>query len=306
MMAISVNSARRRFLAVSGVALVTFAAALALPALTLSARAAEGEAKRIVAIGGAVTEIVYALGEEDRLVARDQTSTYPPEAAELPDVGYIRALSPEGVLSVNPDMIIALEGYGPPEAVSVLAQAGVPIVEIPDGYDGASILTKIRATAKALGREEAGEALAEKVGAELAEAEKIATGVTDKRKVLFVLSLQGGRILAAGANTHADGIIRMAGGVNVIDGIDGYKPVTDEAVIEAAPEVILMMDRGGDHDAAKTEVLDHPAIAMTPAGKNRAFVRMDGLYILGFGPRTASAARDLGNALHGEASSQGN
>lgn len=298
-----VKSARRRFMAASGAALVALGVAVAAPPLAL---AENGEAKRIVSIGGAVTEIIYALGEEDRLIARDQTSTYPPEAAKLPDVGYIRALSPEGVLSVNPDMIIALEGYGPPEAVSVLAQAGVPIIEIPDGFDGPSILAKIMATAKALGRKEAGEALADKVAAELEKTEKLAASIRDKRKILFVLSLQGGRILAAGANTHADGIIRMAGATNAVKGFEGYKPITDEAVIEAAPEVILMMNRGGDHDTVKSEVLSHPAIAMTPAGKSSAFIRMDGLYILGFGPRTASAARDLGEALYGEASGQVN
>ena len=101
--------------------------------------------KRIVSIGGSVTEIVSALGEGDRLVARDRTSNHPPEIMALPDIGYIRALSPEGVLSVNPDMILTLEGFGPPEAASVLRQAGVRIVEVPEGYDAAAVLRKVEA-----------------------------------------------------------------------------------------------------------------------------------------------------------------
>ena len=97
----------------------SFALAAGLAAL-ISSASAEDKASRIVSIGGSITEIVYALGEEDRLIARDQTSIYPDAAKKLPDVGYIRQLSPEGVLSVNPDLVIALEGYGPPEARQVI------------------------------------------------------------------------------------------------------------------------------------------------------------------------------------------
>lgn len=71
------------------------------------------DTSRLVSVGGAVTEIVYALGAGDRLVARDQTSTYPEEARKLVDVGYMRRLSPEGVLSVNPTGILLSEGSGP-------------------------------------------------------------------------------------------------------------------------------------------------------------------------------------------------
>lgn len=272
-------------------------AAAAMAALSLSARAQE--AGRIVSIGGSVTEIVYALGDGDRLIARDQTSIYPREALELPDVGYIRRLSPEGVLSVNPDLVIALEGYGPPEAKEVLTSAGVPIVEIPEAYDGDGILTKIRETAKALGREAEGEKLAASVKADLEQAEAAAAKVENPARVLFVLALRDGRIMAAGGNSHAQAIIEMAGAENALSGFDGYKPVTDEAVLEAAPDVILMMDRGidTDHDATDAALFALPAIAATPAGKNHALVRMGGQYLLGFGPRTAEAARDLSDRL---------
>ncbi|MAW88798.1 MAG: hemin ABC transporter substrate-binding protein [Phyllobacteriaceae bacterium] len=264
------------------------------------ARAGEtAGAGRIVSIGGSVTEIIYALGEQERLVARDRTSTYPREAGGLPDIGYIRALSPEGVMSVNPGMIIALEGYGPPEAASVLRQAGIPLVEVPEGHDGAAILAKIGKVASALGVEDKGAALAARVSADLESAARAARGVSPKRKVLFILSMQGGRIMAAGRNTHADGIIAMAGGVNAMADVEGYKQVTDESLIQAAPDLILMMNRMGDHDVSAETVFAHPAIAPTPAAANRALVRMDGLYLLGFGPRTAQAAMELGRAIAG-------
>lgn len=281
------------------------AAATLAGASFASVPARADQAQRVVVIGGSLTEIVYALGEEDKLIARDTTSVFPEAATKLPDVGYIRQLSPEGVLSVGPDMILALEGFGPPEAASVIEQAGIPVTVIPDGYDSQSILNKIEKTAAALGRGQAGKELADKVGADLAAAEAVADGIADKRRVLFLLSVQGGRLMASGINTHADGIITLAGGVNAMKGFEGYKEVSNEAVIEAAPDLILRM-RGGRDPSSDDEVLAHPAIAATPAGKAGRVIGMDGLYILGFGPRTAEAARDLGQALYGDVQAAGN
>ena len=224
----------------------------------------------------------------------------------MPDIGYIRALSPEGVLSVSPDMILSLEGAGPPEAVAVLKSAGIRFVEIPEGYDRAAIGAKIRAVGTALGAEQKAEELAARVDAGLGRAETVAANVADKRRVLFILSMAGGRIMTAGSGTHADGIIALAGGENAIGGLDDYKQVTDEAVVTAQPDVILMMDRSGDHAAADAELFAHPAIALTPAAKTRSVVRMDGMYLLGFGPRTAAAASDLNEALYGAAQAAGN
>lgn len=283
-----------------GLAVGVAAACLAgLPALD---RAQAGEAvpdaSRVVTIGGSLTEIVYALGEEGRLVARDSTSVYPPEVLELPDVGYIRALSPEGVLSVDPGVIVLLEGSGPPEALDVLHKASVPLVVVPESFDRDGILAKIRAVGDVLDVRDRADLLAGQVKAEIDAAEVATANVGQRKKVLFVLSLQGGRVLASGTNTAADGIITMAGGVNVIDEYSGYKQLADEAIIEAAPDLILAMDRGGEHQTQIDQLLSHPAIAATPAGINQNVVRMDGAFLLGFGPRTAAAVRQLAAALY--------
>ena len=119
--------------------------------------------------------------------------------------------------------------------------------------------------------------------------------------MLFILSLQGGRILAGGRDTQAAAIIEMAGGINAVDAFTGYKQMTDEAVSAAAPDVILMMDRGGDHAVTRDTLLSMPAIRTTPAARDEALIRMPGLYLLGFGPRTAQAARDLNAAIYGTA-----
>ena len=259
------------------------------------------DTSRVVSIGGSLTEIVYALGEEARLVARDTTSVYPQAALALPDVGYIRQLSPEGVLSVDPSLIIALEGSGPPDAVEVLRKASVPMVSVPETYDREGILEKIRIVGEVLGVEDKARTLVEETDADIRAAEAATAGIEERAKVLFVLSMQGGRVLASGTGTAANGIIAMAGGINAVTDYHGYKQISDEAVIEAAPDVILVMDRGGDHATRAAEILAHPAIATTPAGRDERVISVDGAFLLGFGPRTAAAVRELSASLYGDA-----
>lgn len=271
------------------------ALALLVPGLALA-----DPAQRIVSIGGSVTEIAAALGAAPRLIARDTTSTFPPEITALPDVGYIRALSAEGVLALGPDMIVSEAGAGPKEAVDVLRAAGVPFVEMPGDPSPAGILAKIDAVAAALDLEAEGAALHAEVARGLAEAEARAAAVTGPRKrVLFVLALQSGRVMAGGEGSSAAGIIALAGGVTAAEGFRGYKQMTDEAVIAAAPDVILMMDREGDMAVQNADVLAHPALGQTPAARDGAILRMDGMKLLGFGPRTPDAARELHAALYG-------
>ncbi|MCV6592278.1 MAG: ABC transporter substrate-binding protein [Silicimonas sp.] len=268
-----------------------------LIALATSLSAGE-KPSRVLSIGGSVTEIIYALGEDHRLVGRDTTSTYPAEAMDLPDVGYMRRLSAEGVLSVEPDLIIAREGSGPPEAISVLQAASIPMVKVPDFYTPEGLIEKITTVGVVLGVEDKAEALAAEVAEALTEARE-ASRVDSPKRVMFVLSTQGGRIMASGAGTAADAIIRLAGGENALADFEGYKPVTDEAVSAAAPDVILMMDRMGDHATSDDDLFAMPAMIPTPAAETRAIVRMNGLYLLGFGPRSAEAVRDLNRALYG-------
>ncbi|WP_208352108.1 heme/hemin ABC transporter substrate-binding protein [Pseudaestuariivita rosea] len=253
---------------------------------------------RILSIGGSVTEIIYALDQGHRLIARDTTSTYPPQALDLPDVGYARALAAEGVLSVGPELIIAEEGAGPPETIDLLEQSNIPFITAPDTYSRQGVLDKIRVVGDALQVPEKASTLARKVDGEIAAATH---GITngDQKRVLFIISTQGGRITASGIDTAADGMISLAGGINAISSFTGYKQVSDEAITAAAPDTILMMDRGGDHGAPDNVLFNMPAIATTPAGQNRSVIRMNGLLLLGFGPRTGQAVKQLNTALYG-------
>lgn len=257
--------------------------------------------QRVIGVGGSVTETIYALGAGDRLVARDTTSTYPEAATALPDVGYMRRLSPEGVLSVAPDLIIAEEGAGPAETVQFLEEAAIPFVTIPAARDGTGVAARIRAIGAALGLDDKADALATEVEGKIATVvDASATAAEPPVRVLFILSAAGGRLMASGTGTEADAMIRLAGGINAIEGFPGYKQLTDEAVLAAQPDVILMMDRGTGSDHGTAGVLEHPAIAITPAGQAKRLIAMDGLYLLGFGPRTADALADLHAALYPE------
>ena len=259
-----------------------------------------GAAQRIVTIGGAVTEIVYALGAEDRIVARDSTSFYPAAAQDKPDVGYMRALSAEGVLSVKPDLILAVEGSGPPEVIQLLEAASVPMVVVPETYTADGIAAKVELVAAVLGKEEEGRALADGIRARFAALSDALSGLdeADRKRVVFLMGINDGKPLAAGSGTAADSIIRLAGGTNPMAAIPGYKPASDEALAAAAPQAIVMMRRPGAEPASPEEIFAVPALTTTPAAAAKALVVMDGLYLLGFGPRTADAARDLAHALY--------
>jgi iron complex transport system substrate-binding protein len=253
---------------------------------------------RIVSIGGSVTEILYALGQEQRVAAVDVTSLYPVRALkDKPNVGYIRQLSPEGVLGLAPTLVLASEGAGPKEAVSVIEGASVPFVHVPDHFTGEGIVEKIKLIAAATGQEKRGECLVRTVEADLAAVARMLGGVTKPVRVVFILSFMNGRAMVAGKNTAADGIIRLAGAVNALSDFEGYKIVGDEALIVAQPDSVLAMERS-NFKLTADEAFSHAAFSVSPAARNKSFISMEGLYLLGFGPRTAKAARDLAHALY--------
>ncbi|MFK4767243.1 hemin ABC transporter substrate-binding protein [Rhizobium sp. ZW T2_16] len=264
----------------------------------LAADKGNPEAKRIVSVGGTITEILYDLGAQDRIVARDSTSFYPADANSKPDVGYMRQLSAEGILGQKPDLILMEEGSGPPPVLEILKASEVPMVVIPTPPKADKIGQKIRDVGAAVGLSDKAEVLAAKtedgLKAVAADVAKISGG---KKKVLFVLSISNGRLMAGGADTEAGAIIEMAGGVNAAPTINGYKPLSDEAVIAAAPDVILSMSRG-DHSITPEQMFALPSMQTTPAAANKGLVSMDGLMLLGFGPRTPEAARALAAKIY--------
>lgn len=282
--------------------------AFALARAVLPAAAARAQ-ERVLSIGGAVTEVIYALGEEGRLVGRDTTSGFPPEAGALPDVGYMRQLSPEGVLSVAPDLIILSGGAGPAETLATLEAAGVRMLTVPEDFTTDGVIARIEAVAGALGVPEKGADLAARTQAGLDAARaQVAQYDGERPRVLFLLSNAGGRLTGAGQGNAADAMITLAGGVNAVGGFEGYKALGDEAIAASAPDILLVMSRGDDGASEGVQddddYLTHPAIAQTPAGQAGRIIRMPGMFLLGFGPRTPEAIAELHAAFRRQMSPQ--
>ena len=250
-------------------------------------------ADRLVVIGGDLTEIVYALGAGDRVVATDTTSSVPAAAAELPKVGYMRALAAEGVLAMRPDLIIASEKSGPPAVVKQLKASGAGYVEIPDTPTLRGFAEKTRAIAAAIDRSGAAENLiTETLGALQTLRAAIAKDTT-KPKVMLVFSTGRGALMAAGRSTTADRLIRLAGGENVFSGFESFKPVSTEAVLAARPEILVSMPRVIETIGGAEALFSKPEFQAIPAGKDRRLIVLEGAYLLGLGPRTPEAVRVL-------------
>ncbi|WP_342361445.1 heme/hemin ABC transporter substrate-binding protein [Terrarubrum flagellatum] len=257
--------------------------------------------QRIVAAGGVITEIIYALGMQDQIVGVDTTSLFPANAMkDKPNVGYVRALSAEGVLSLKPSLVIAIDGAGPPDALKLVTDAGVNVAHVPDEFTADGVVDRVRRVAAIVGAGPRGETLAASTAEGFRALDVAKARIATPKRVLFILSLQNGKVMAAGRNTSADAIMKLAGATNVFNAFDGYKPVTDEAITAAAPDFILAMDRAGQTFSAD-QIFALPSFATTPAAKTKSFAAMDGLYLLGFGPRTPDAARDLMQAIYGAA-----
>ena len=258
------------------------------------------DASRVVAIGSSVTEIVYALGAGDRLIGADTTSMYPEAALQLPRVGYMRQISAEGVLSLRPTLIISTTAAGPPAAFDQLRAAGVATLVLPDDYDFESVLRKIEGIGTALGRDDAARSLVAAGRTEMAALTGKLAQAAERPKVLSLLSVSQGPPQAAGRVTAADGIIRLAGGVNATTSYEGYRPITAEGALAQAPDVLMVTGQTLDALGGVDNLLAAASLALTPAGKARRVFVLDALLLLGFGPRTPDAARRLAAFLHPE------
>lgn len=264
------------------------------------AEPAAPDTSRLVTVGSAITETVYALQGEKNLVGVDTSSFYPPEARKLPQVGYERMLAAEGVLSLKPTLIIASAESGPPTVIEQIKSAGTPLLIIPAEHSVAGAKKKIELIAAALHTEPLGQQLIAKIDADLQPAQAILAENKDKPRVLFIYARGGGTLNVAGQATAADAMIQLAGGVNAIQGFNGYRPLTPEAAVTAKPDVILLTERGLASAGGKDGLLKYPGLALTPAGKSDHIAVLDDVLLLSFGPRTGQAVSELAKALHAQ------
>jgi iron complex transport system substrate-binding protein len=259
----------------------------------------QGSAK-ILTIGGAITEVVFALGAGDQIIATDQTSMYPEATDQIEKIGFVRSLTAEPVIAMGPDMILASPSAGPPDVITQIKSSGIPFHTI--AYDTKLEGTKamIAQVGDLLGKQTEAAALWASVEEDLNQLQTFLAVERKKPTVLFIYARGAGTLMVSGTGTAADEMIRIAGGTNAIASFEQYKPLTPEAVITANPDVILMLDDGIESVGGMAEVLKIPGVAQTPAGKAGRIVHMNDLYLLGFGPRLGKAALELAQHLYGQ------
>ena len=263
------------------------------------------DSSRIAVAGGSLTEIIYFLGAEDRIVAIDLTSTFPTEATQtFPSVGYVRALSAEGLLSLEPTLVLGENDMGPPEVLAQLERTGVEVVRVPEVHTAAGIIQKVRCVAAVLNMTEKAEQLIETELAPRIEAlEILRMTAARKPSVALLLQITAGAPIGAGLGTSGDGLLRMVQANNALSGFSGWKPVAPEAMAGSDPDYIVMTERGLAGAGGLDSVLTNPALMVTSAARDQntgRLIVMDGMAMLGFGPRTLEAALQLANRLHSQ------
>lgn len=256
---------------------------------------------RIVSLSGAVSETLAALGMEDNIAGVDVTSTYPASLQSKTKVGNTHNLNVESILALKPDYVISMKERGiKPEQAAQLQQAGIKVWVIEQEYSVAGTKKFITQLADSFHHEEAGK----KLVASIDSAYAVLPGYTSKPSVMFIYARGAGALSVCGRNMPMATMIELAGGTNAAQDVEGFKPLTAEAVVKADPEAILLFSSGMQSLDGPEGMLKVPGVAQTKAGKNKHFIVMDGELLSGFGPRVVDAIRELGEKIHAGAAAQ--
>jgi iron complex transport system substrate-binding protein len=254
---------------------------------------------RIVSLSGTLTELLYELGYGDQLVGVDVTSAYPPQAKQLPQLGHVSQLNVEAILATQPSILFVDAEAADQPALQQLRNAEVRIVPIAmtGTLDNAVRVAEkldhhLDVDARQIGQ------MREQIARDSQALARVLRSASETPRVLFIYARGAGRLMVAGAETEAADMIERAGGANAITSFTDFKPLTPEALVEAAPDAILMFTSGLESLDGKQGLAGIPGIQQTPAFRNDRIIAMDGHYLLGFGPRAAAAARDLAAQLH--------
>lgn len=255
-------------------------------------------ALRVVTVGSAVTEAAFAVGAGAVVVGVDTSSLFPEEATRRPRVGYQRALAAEGLLSLAPTLVLATDEAGPESVLEQLRARGVRVERVGSAptLDGAR--ARLARVAELLGRP-ADAALA-RFDDDARAAKALVARTTQRPRVLALYARGAGTLQVFGRETAADGMLALAGADNAVTAFTGAKPLTAEALVAAAPDVVLVPARGLESLGGEAGLLAVPGVAGTPAGRAKRIVAVDDLLLLGFGPRTGEAVALLARALHPE------
>lgn len=254
--------------------------------------------QRIITAGGTVTEIVHALGMSSHIIATDITSTYPAEMQALPSIGYRNQIKTEGILSLNPDWVIAEKGYLNDDVITQLNEVSLSVSNLKKPTQLSETKALISELGKLLNRQKEADSLLNLLQADIENLEEQTGQSVLLPKVAFVMARGPETVFLAGEESFAAGFIRMAGGEFVgLDKVD-YKPLSPEALAALNPDFILMFESslqsmGGISGLSKIVGIEH-----TTAWEKQQIIGMDGNLISGFGPRIAKAALELHNQIN--------
>ncbi|AXI81457.1 heme/hemin ABC transporter substrate-binding protein [Peterkaempfera bronchialis] len=283
-------------------------ASVPTPQLPATVRSADGRqvtvesADRIVPLTGALSEIVFSLGLGRNVVARDITATFE-QAKDLPVITRAHDVSAEGVLSLHPTLVLADTSTGPADAVQQIRDAGIPLLVLDPAVRIDDIGPRITAVAAALGVPGAGAELRQRTADRISAVQRTVPATDGRKPRVAFLYLRGTAsvYLLGGPGSGADSLIEAAGSVDAgkASGLHkDFTPITSEALVKAAPDVILVMTKGLESVGGLDGLEKVPGVAQTPAGLDHRVVAIDDGVLLNFGPRTDEVLRQLVDGIH--------
>lgn len=283
-----------------------------LPATVTDAQGTEvtvDDASRILALDiyGTLSQTVFELGLGDRVVGRDISSQFDAIADRPLVTSNGHELNAEAILALDPTVVLTDTSLGPWDVVLQLRDAGIPVV-VTDSHRGLDNLASLTSqVADALGVPAEGKELGKRITAEAEAMEKAIADVAPEdvnarlRTVFLYVRGSSGVYYMFGQDSGADSLIEAVGAYDVSSeiGWKGMRPLTDEGLVAAQPDVVLMMSKGLESVGGVDGLLERfPALAQTPAGEHERIVAMNDDQILSYGPRTADVLNALAVALY--------
>lgn len=249
---------------------------------------------RIVALNSTTFEIINALGEIKNVVGIDNGSMFLEAAKGIEAVGHPYRPSVEGIISLKPSVVIATQDSLPTESVAQLRTAKVPVLILSnsylDGYDG--LKKRIQILGDVLNKKKEATLLVQNLETQINELKQKVEKLSETKKVFFLYAHSPSDASIYGKETGSHFLIELVGAKNAADFATGVKPLTAEAMVQASPDAIIMLQRGFDAVGGVKGALKMPGVALTPAGKNKKIIIVDNT-VRWVGPRFPEFANKL-------------